>query len=97
MTTTVVSWAAPPIAITSASNNVQVGQLMGQGLVDCISAWKVTDPNILIMDGDPTDNNAKLFAQGYNGVLDPHFSDKSYTKVCVTEGVHVPAGSPTFV
>src|SRR6185312_17806 len=42
-------------------NNVQVGNLIGQGEVDCISAWKVTNPNILIMNGDPTDNNAKLF------------------------------------
>ncbi len=33
------------------------------------------------MQGDPTDNNAKLFAQGYDGVLAPHFSDKSYVKV----------------
>ena len=54
-------------------NNVQVGKLIGQGEVDCISAWKVSNPNILIMNGDPTDNNAKLFAQGYHEVLDPHF------------------------
>ncbi|HEU5224838.1 MAG TPA: substrate-binding domain-containing protein, partial [Actinomycetota bacterium] len=53
-------------------NNVEVGQTMGQGLVDCITAWSLKDPNILIMDGDPTDNNAKLFADGYNGVLQPY-------------------------
>ena len=51
-------------------NNVKVGQLIGQGEVGCITAWNVQKPNILIMDGDPTDNNATLFAQGYNGVLD---------------------------
>ena len=62
-------------------NNVQVGKLIGQGEVDCISAWKVQNPNILIMDGDPSDNNAKLFAQGYNGVLNPKFNDGTYTKV----------------
>jgi D-xylose transport system substrate-binding protein len=76
-------------------NNVQVGQLMGQGLVDCISAWKVTDPNILIMDGDPTDNNAKLFAQGYNGVLAPHFSDGSYTRVGEPPGTWTPSVAQT--
>jgi D-xylose transport system substrate-binding protein len=76
-------------------NNVQVGQLMGQGLVDCISAWKVSDPNILIMDGDPTDNNAKLFAQGYNGVLDPQFSDGSYTKVGEPPGTWTPSVAQT--
>jgi len=61
-------------------NNVQVGKLIGQGEVDCISAWKVSKPALLVMSGDPTDNNAKLFAQGYNGVLKPHFDDGSYTK-----------------
>jgi D-xylose transport system substrate-binding protein len=50
-------------------DNVGVGKLIGQGEVDCITAWNVTKPNILVMDGDPTDNNATLFAQGYNGVL----------------------------
>jgi D-xylose transport system substrate-binding protein len=76
-------------------NNVQVGQLMGQGLVDCISAWKVSDPNILIMDGDPTDNNAKLFAQGYNGVLAQHFNDGSYTKVGEPPGTWTPSVAQT--
>ena len=52
-------------------NNVQVGKLIGQGEVSCIKAWNVQKPNILVMDGDPSDNNAKLFAQGYNGVLAP--------------------------
>ncbi len=62
-------------------NNVQVGELIGKGLVDCISAWNVKNPNILIMDGAATDNNAKLFRQGYLAVLTPHFADKSYVKV----------------
>ncbi len=62
-------------------DNVKVGQIIGQGEVDCITAWNVSKPNILIMDGDPTDNNAKLFAQGYNGVLQSHFDDNSYVKV----------------
>src|SRR5256885_6118675 len=33
------------------------------------------------LDGSPTDNNATLFAQGYNAVLKTHFEDGSYTKV----------------
>ena len=33
------------------------------------------------MDGDPTDNNATLFANGYKSVLKPKFDDKSYTLV----------------
>src|SRR4051794_20168945 len=63
-------------------NNVQVGQLIGQGEVQCITDWKVKDPNILILDGDTaTDNNAVLFAKGYNGVLNPKFQDGTYKKV----------------
>jgi D-xylose transport system substrate-binding protein len=62
-------------------NNVQVGKLIGQGEISCIDAWGVKNPNILIMDGDPTDNNAKLFAQGYNGGLAPKFADGTYKKV----------------
>ena len=76
-------------------NNVQVGQLIGQGEVTCISSWKVTKPNILIMDGDPTDNNAKLFAQGYNGVLKSHFSDGSYVKVGEPAGTWTPSVAQT--
>lgn len=76
-------------------NNVTVGQLIGKGEVSCIAAWKVSKPNILVMDGDPTDNNAKLFAQGYNGVLAPHFSDKSYVKVGEPAGTWDPPTAQT--
>ena len=76
-------------------NNVQVGQLIGQGEVSCIQAWGVKKPNILIMDGDPTDNNAKLFAQGYNGVLAPHFADGSYVKVGEPAGTWDPPTAAT--
>jgi len=76
-------------------DNVQVGKLIGQGEVDCISAWNVKNPNILVMDGDPTDNNAKLFAQGYNGVLAPMFSDGTYTKVGEPAGTWDPPTAAT--
>jgi D-xylose transport system substrate-binding protein len=76
-------------------DNVKVGQLIGQGEVDCISAWKVSKPNILIMDGDPKDNNAKLFAEGYNGVLKPKFDDGSYVKVGEPAGTWDPPTAAT--
>jgi len=50
-------------------NNVAVGTLIGQGVVSCISAWGVTNPTVYVMKGAPTDNNATLFAQGYDAVL----------------------------
>jgi D-xylose transport system substrate-binding protein len=55
-------------------NNVLVGTKIGQGMVSCISDWHVKKPNLIVMKGAPTDNNATLFAQGYNAVLAPHFS-----------------------
>ncbi len=55
-------------------NNVKVGTLIGQGLVSCVSAWGVKSPQVIVMKGDPTDNNATLFAQGYNAVLAKQFS-----------------------
>ena len=76
-------------------NNVDVGKLIGQGLVDCISAWNVKNPNVLVMDGAPTDNNAKLFAQGYNSVLNPMFSDGTYTKVGEPAGTWDPPTAAT--
>ncbi len=55
-------------------DNVKVGTLMGQGLVSCVSAWNVASPQVIVMKGSPTDNNATLFAQGYDAVLTPKFS-----------------------
>ncbi len=72
-------------------NNVVVGQTIGQGFVSCATDWKVTKPNVLVMKGDPTDNNATLFAQGYDGVLASHFSDKSYVLVGTPAGTWTPS------
>ena len=72
-------------------NNVVVGQTIGQGFVACATDWKVTKPNVLVMKGDPTDNNATLFAQGYDGVLASHFTDKSYTLVGTPAGTWTPS------
>ena len=76
-------------------DNVKVGQLIGQGEVDCITAWNVSKPNILVMNGDPSDNNAKLFAQGYHSVIDPKFSDGSYVKVGEPAGTWTPSVAAT--
>jgi D-xylose transport system substrate-binding protein len=71
-------------------NNVKVGQVMGQGLVSCVSAWGVKNPNVIVMKGAPTDNNATLFAQGYDGVLAPFFSGKGWTNVSNPAGTWDP-------
>ncbi len=77
-------------------DNVTVGKTMGDGFVDCVTAWKLQKPNVLIMDGDPTDNNAKLFAQGYNGVLQPLFDNGSYVKVGEPPGTWTPSIAATI-
>jgi D-xylose transport system substrate-binding protein len=76
-------------------DNVKVGSLIGAGEVACISAWNVAKPNILIMNGDPSDNNAKLFAQGYHSVVDPKFADKTYVKVGEPAGTWTPSVAAT--
>jgi D-xylose transport system substrate-binding protein len=76
-------------------DSVGVGKLIGQGEVDCVAAWKVQKPNILIMNGDPTDNNALLFAQGYNGVLKPFFDKGTYVKVGEPAGTWTPSVAAT--
>ena len=76
-------------------DNVKVGQTIGDGMVQCLTDWNVSKPNILIMDGDPTDNNASLFAKGYNGVLDPMFTSGKYVKVGEPAGTWDPATAAT--
>jgi D-xylose transport system substrate-binding protein len=71
-------------------NNVEVGKLIGQGFVTCVSNWHVAKPNVLVMRGAPTDNNATLFAQGYDAVLAPYFANKSYVDVGTPAGTWDP-------
>jgi D-xylose transport system substrate-binding protein len=61
-------------------DNKKVGELQGQGLVDCLSKGKASKPAIAELNGSPTDNNATLFKQGYDSVLDPKYKDGSFTK-----------------
>jgi D-xylose transport system substrate-binding protein len=62
-------------------NNVRVGTVMGDGFTACVKAWHVKDPNVIVMQGAPTDNNATLFAQGYLGVLNPLFKAGTYKDI----------------
>jgi len=51
-------------------DNVQVGKLIGQGFLDCVKAWNVTNPQVFTLDGgENSDPNAISFAQGYNQVV----------------------------
>jgi D-xylose transport system substrate-binding protein len=51
-------------------DNVQVGKLIGQGFLDCTTAWNVSSPMVFTLDGgQDTDPNAIDFAKGYNSVV----------------------------
>jgi D-xylose transport system substrate-binding protein len=76
-------------------DNVKVGKLIGQGLVSCVAAWHVSKPNVLVMRGAPTDNNATLFAQGYDAVMAPMFSNGSWKQVGKAPGTWDPPTAET--
>jgi len=72
-------------------DNVQVGKVMGQGMVTCAAAWHVAKPNVVVMHGDPTDNNATLFYTGYyNDVLKPLFTSGKWKDVVNPAGTWDP-------
>jgi D-xylose transport system substrate-binding protein len=71
-------------------NNVEVGTLLGQGLVSCVSSWGVKNPQVIVMRGAPTDNNATLFAEGYDAVLAPYFSSGKWKEVSQPAGTWDP-------
>ncbi len=50
-------------------DNVAVGRLQGEGLVQCLEEKGVAEPRIVYLNGSPTDNNATLFREGYHSVL----------------------------
>ena len=76
-------------------DNVDVGKVMGQGLVSCVSAWHVAKPEVAVMHGAVTDNNATLFAQGYYDVLNPFFGSGSWTEVIDTADTWDPPTAET--
>jgi D-xylose transport system substrate-binding protein len=63
-------------------DNVAVGKLMGDGLSKCLTdAGKTKNVQVVFINGDPTDNNAALFKQGYAEALKPKFDSGAYKLV----------------
>ena len=62
-------------------DNVGVGKLQGQGIVDCLKAKNVSAPRVVYLNGSPTDNNATLFKQGYASVVAPYLKSSKGTLV----------------
>jgi D-xylose transport system substrate-binding protein len=59
-------------------DNTKVGELQGKGLVDCLG--NLNGQSIAELNGSPTDNNATLFAKGYNSVVDPLYKSGKLKK-----------------
>jgi D-xylose transport system substrate-binding protein len=51
-------------------DNVQVGELIGKGFLQCLTDWGVSTPKVFTVDGgQDTDPNAIDFAKGYNDAV----------------------------
>jgi D-xylose transport system substrate-binding protein len=61
-------------------NNVEVGKLQGAGLVKCLTDKGAVKPVVAELHGSPTDNNATLFKEGYESVLNPKYASNDYVK-----------------
>jgi D-xylose transport system substrate-binding protein len=62
-------------------DNEAVGKLQGEGLVSCIDEAGTQNPAIAVLNGSPTDNNATLFKNGYDSVINPKFDSGDWTEV----------------
>jgi D-xylose transport system substrate-binding protein len=83
--------APPGTAKYVSFNNEYVGTLIGRGFIGCVHEWGITKaPQVVVMHGSVTDNNATLFAKGYNEVLAPYFANGTYKLVARTAGTWEP-------
>jgi D-xylose transport system substrate-binding protein len=60
-------------------NNEKVGQLQGEGLVDCMGDKQ--GAQVAVLNGSPTDNNATLFKKGYDSVINPKFDSGDWKEI----------------
>ena len=70
---------------------VAVGELQGRGLIECLDATKVRSPKVAVLNGSPTDNNATLAKQGYDGAINPKFAAKEWVEI---DDQSVPGADP---
>lgn len=60
-------------------DNEAVGKLQGEGLVNCLEGTE--NARVAVLNGSPTDNNATLFKNGYDSVINPKFDSGEWTEV----------------
>jgi D-xylose transport system substrate-binding protein len=71
-------------------NNVTVGKLIGTGFQTCLKTENIAKPDLIEMVGDPTDNNATLFADGYNSVIKPFVASGKWKVAAKPKGTWDP-------
>src|SRR3954447_19787344 len=59
-----------PVDYYISFDNAKVGKLQGDALTKALKAKGKSSGNIVMINGAPTDNNAKLFKQGAHSVID---------------------------
>lgn len=63
-------------------DNEAVGRLQGETLVDCVEEQVDAEtPRVAVLNGAPTDNNATLFKNGYDSVINPLFESGEWEEV----------------
>jgi D-xylose transport system substrate-binding protein len=63
-------------------DNEAVGRLQGETLVECVEEQvEAETPRVAVLNGAPTDNNATLFKNGYDGVINPKFEAGEWEEV----------------
>ncbi|MFZ2012472.1 MAG: substrate-binding domain-containing protein [Nocardioides sp.] len=62
-------------------DNVKVGELMGKGLITCLTKEGKNKANIIYINGAETDNNAGLFKSGYEKALKAKLASGAYKLV----------------
>jgi len=61
-------------------DNVAVGRTMGLAMEEALSGFDGV-PNVVVLDGGPTDNNATLFGNGYMEIAQPYFDSGDWNLV----------------
>jgi D-xylose transport system substrate-binding protein len=70
---------SPNVDYYVSFDNTKVGELQGEGLVDCVGDKQGAE--IAVLNGSPTDNNATLFKNGYDSVINPKFDSGEWKEI----------------
>jgi D-xylose transport system substrate-binding protein len=70
---------SPNVDYYVSFDNEAVGRLQGEGLVECMGDKSPAD--VAVLNGSPTDNNATLFKNGYDSVINAKFDSGDWNEV----------------